>query len=141
MVFAGCSSFVRELIERTTEGCSCEAITLYLPDYSADTVRNLLSILYTGETGVMLDYCMRCLKDFLLYKGALAARKNILSRVERLVKGVLFRSLLRVCLDSPSPAGPLLSRVYTVCCVDTKLVPPPPPLPRHREEEEAGCEL
>ncbi len=48
MVFAGCSAFVRELIQKTTDGCLCEAVTLYLPDFHPSTVRNLLSMLYTG---------------------------------------------------------------------------------------------
>ena len=50
MLFASCSPFVRELFEKSSENCTCETMTLLLPDFDAATVKNLLSILYTGTS-------------------------------------------------------------------------------------------
>ena len=51
MVLAGGSDFLRALIQQS-QSCECDSLTLYLPDYKASTVKNLLSILYTGRESV-----------------------------------------------------------------------------------------
>jgi hypothetical protein len=47
VLFASCSTFIRDLI-REYQDCSCDAVTIFLPDYEANTVKNLLSLMYTG---------------------------------------------------------------------------------------------
>ena len=48
MIFSSCSSYVRDLISKTTEGYNGDVLTIFLPDFAPDTVKNLLSLLYTG---------------------------------------------------------------------------------------------
>lgn len=48
MILASCSHYVRDLILSTTDGCTCDTLTIYLPDFEANTVKNLLCLLYTG---------------------------------------------------------------------------------------------
>ncbi|XP_040581936.1 uncharacterized protein [Lepeophtheirus salmonis] len=51
IVLASCSSYIKNLI--VSQGyvlCPCESLTIHLPDFNAVTLKNLLSILYTGKS-------------------------------------------------------------------------------------------
>lgn len=52
MILASCSGYVRDLIlaAQGGSGCECNTVTVFLPDFNAATVRNLLNILYTGAS-------------------------------------------------------------------------------------------
>ena len=48
IMLIACSSFVREMLPKELN-CECEIFSIFLPDYKPRTIKNLLSILYTGE--------------------------------------------------------------------------------------------
>ncbi len=48
MIFGGPSPFLREMFPKE-EPCECNNLTIHLPDFDANTIKNLLSILYTGK--------------------------------------------------------------------------------------------
>jgi hypothetical protein len=48
MVLGGPSPFVRGMFP-LEDPCECNTLTVILPDYDANTIKNLLSLLYTGE--------------------------------------------------------------------------------------------
>ncbi|TRY63927.1 hypothetical protein TCAL_14296 [Tigriopus californicus] len=52
LMLASCSPFVRKLIQdsKNNDKCSCDNVTIMLPDYEAITIKNLLSIIYTGTS-------------------------------------------------------------------------------------------
>ena len=47
-MLVACSDFVREMLPKELN-CECESFSIFLPDYKPRTIKNLLSILYTGE--------------------------------------------------------------------------------------------
>ena len=48
MVLGGPSAFLRSLFP-AEEPCECNTLTILLPDFNTNTIKNLLSLLYTGK--------------------------------------------------------------------------------------------
>ena len=48
MVLGGPSAFLRNLFP-PEEPCECNTLTVILPDFDSNTIKNLLGLLYTGE--------------------------------------------------------------------------------------------
>ena len=48
MVLGGPSAFLRNLFP-PEEPCECNTLTVILPDFTANTIKNLLGLLYTGK--------------------------------------------------------------------------------------------
>ena len=62
MVLGGPSAFLRNLFP-PEEPCECNTLTVILPDFDANTIKNMLGLLYTGELLLSLNN----LKDFQLF--------------------------------------------------------------------------
>jgi hypothetical protein len=53
IMLVGCSSFVRDMLPKEST-CDCDNLSIYLPDFKPRTIKNLLSILYTGENAASM---------------------------------------------------------------------------------------
>ena len=53
MVLGGPSAFLRNLFP-PEEPCECNTLTVILPDFDANTIKNMLGLLYTGEFFIII---------------------------------------------------------------------------------------
>ena len=134
MIFAGCSPFVRDLISRTVEGCTCDAVTLHLPDFHPDAVRNLLSILYTGLmrnsplTGSVYNISWPLLHqpkhDFMLVLGLIGGCNNSSSSVVFFATHYYYCAiLLLLCVPTSTLVSTHNTQVKQVECTGRSNLP------------------